>query len=255
MPEYSHSVSPNKTAFNIAYGYSGTMFDYYNLRGNEHLQKRFNRAMQSRNTSFLSLTYPWNSIEKGGVIVDVGGGVGHVCLELSKEFGNLKYIVQDQPKTIEEAKKFWESESPESLKNGNIVLQSHNFFCENPVKQADIYFLRRILHDWPDDKAIEILKNIRTSMGPDSKVLLAENLVVPPVRLPNTTAPWPLLGNKGSQFENHVDLLMLMLFNGKERNEADFRYLFVKSGLKFVEIFESGEEGAGAIVVGMPVYT
>jgi len=25
--------------------------------------------------------------------------------ELSKEFGNLKYIVQDQPKTIEEAKK------------------------------------------------------------------------------------------------------------------------------------------------------
>jgi len=254
MPEYSHSVSPDKTAFNIAYDFSGTLFDFNNLKGNEHLRQRFDMAMQSRDPVF-SVIYPWNSIKEGGVIVDVGGGVGHACLQLSKVFGNLKFIVQDQPGTIEAAKKFWESNSPGSLKNGNIVLQSHNFFVENPVKQANIYFLRHVVNDWSDDKAIEILKNIQTSMGPNCKVLLLENVVLPPVRMPNTAAPWPLPGNKSSRYANHVDLHVLALFIGKSRTRSGFQHLFEKADLKLVEVFQSGEECADSVIVGMSANT
>ncbi|OLL23718.1 Sterigmatocystin 8-O-methyltransferase [Neolecta irregularis DAH-3] len=255
IPEYSFSFSPEKTPLSLAYGNSGTFFDFINSKGNEYIRERFNRAMQGlgeRSLATLPLVYPWNSIKKGGIIVDVGGGTGHACMRLSKTHGDLKYIVQDLPEAIIDARKFWQSESLEALNNGNTILQVHDFFTENPVKQADVYLLRHIIHDWPNDKAIEILKNIRMSMGSDSRILLSENLLKSPARLSDTTAPWPLLGNYGSKFAIHVDLQMLNLINGKERTTSEFRDIFEKSGLKLVEVIESQEEATGVIIVGMP---
>jgi len=254
IPEYSSSFSPEKTPLNLAYGHSGSFFDLINLKGNERMRERFNRAMQGlgeRSLTALPLFYPWGSIKKGGIVVDVGGGTGHACMSLSKTHGHLKYIVQDLPEAVMDAQKFWQSNCPEFLNNGTTTLQAHDFFTENPVKQADVYFLRHIIHDWPNDKAVEILKNIQTSMGPDSRILLSENILIPPFRGAETTAPWPLLGNYGSKFTAHLDLQMLDLINGKERSIIEFRDIFEKSGLRLVEVFDSREETTGVIIVGM----
>lgn len=50
--------------------------------------------------------YPWSAkFPNGAKICDVGGGNGHVLLELMKSNPALRGIVQDMPPVMEEAKK------------------------------------------------------------------------------------------------------------------------------------------------------
>jgi hypothetical protein len=58
-----------------------------------------------------------------------------------------------------------------------MQLQVHNFFEPQPVKEAAVYILRFILHDWPDVEAITILQQLRPALGPNSKIILLEQIV------------------------------------------------------------------------------
>ena len=54
----------------------------------------------------LITNYPWDSVGSGvGTIIDVGGSHGAVMLSIASRFPSLKYIVQDLPDTIEEARR------------------------------------------------------------------------------------------------------------------------------------------------------
>jgi O-methyltransferase domain len=48
-------------------------------------------------SSFLPSGFPWGNLDAGSTIVDVGGGIGMVSVEIAKEFPELKFIVQDLP--------------------------------------------------------------------------------------------------------------------------------------------------------------
>jgi hypothetical protein len=48
-----------------------------------------------------------------------------------------------------------------------------DFFREVPV-QADACLMRWIIHDWADDKAIAILKNVRRAAPPGARLALGE---------------------------------------------------------------------------------
>lgn len=50
----------------------------------------------------------------------------------------------------------------------------HNFFCPQPVQNAAVYMMRFVLHNWPKDKCVEIMKNLRLSAGAGSKLILFE---------------------------------------------------------------------------------
>jgi hypothetical protein len=53
----------------------------------------------------------------------------------------------------------------------------HDFFKEQPIKSATVYYMRFILHDWDDEKSIEILKRIREAAGPSSTLIVWEHFV------------------------------------------------------------------------------
>ena len=56
--------------------------------------------------SYLLNHYPWSTIDSiSGTVVDVGGSHGFVCIDLAKQFKNIKFVVQDLPKTIASAPK------------------------------------------------------------------------------------------------------------------------------------------------------
>ena len=42
---------------------------------------------------------------------------------------------------------------------------------------ADIYVLKNVLHDWPDDKAVEILRNVHAAAEIGTKILLIEFVI------------------------------------------------------------------------------
>lgn len=68
----------------------------------------------------------------------------------------------------------------------------HDFFEAQPDKNAAVYLLRMILHDWADVNCIKILKAIRASAGPSSKLLLVEDLR--PYACVDTTAAMEIPG-------------------------------------------------------------
>lgn len=67
------------------------------------------------------------------------------------------------------------------------------------MKNAAVYFLRLICHDWPDKDARKILANLRAAAGAQSKLVVFDGLVKHVTKDPGsgTSAPYPLLPNWG----------------------------------------------------------
>lgn len=101
---------------------------------------------------------------------------------------------------------FWEREYPESLADGRVQLQTHDFFKPQPVKNAAAFFLRFVLHDWPAEKAQSILKALRPSATPNTKLIVLDQILphaVPGLEENNpgdkiSIPPVPLLPNWGA---------------------------------------------------------
>lgn len=121
--------------------------------------------------------YPWHqfSTTTDHLIVDVGGGMGHVAIELAKTHDTLRFEVQDLPETVESA----ETQCPPEFKD-RINFRAHNFLEQQPDhKAASItYFARFILHDWSDKYALQILEALAKSMRPQDRLIVNE-VVIP----------------------------------------------------------------------------
>ncbi|KAJ3730279.1 S-adenosyl-L-methionine-dependent methyltransferase [Lentinula raphanica] len=236
--------------FNIAYKTTKKMWEWTEEPGNEYSSRRFTAAM--KNTAEAS--YPpelftsnidGDALKVNETIVDVGGGVGSVTLALRNAYPKLRYVVQDLEHQIVAARKFWDEKYPEAVKTGQVQLQAHNFFDPQPVKHAAIYFLRLIVHDWPDHDAIKILTNLRSAAGADSKLVLFEMLAKHIAEEDTSTnsdgssAPYPLLSNygiAGAGFFTTLDLALLTMYNGKERTYTEYTELGRQSGWELQEV-------------------
>jgi SAM-dependent methyltransferase len=131
-------------------------------------------------------------------VVDVGGGNGSLLVELVRRHPDLRGIVFDLPETIRDEATFGE----------RIEFVAGDFF--ERVPPGDVYVLSTILHDWDDERADAILGTIRAA-APGGARLLVIDAVVPPGNEPHG-AKW-------------LDLLMLALFGGRERDETRWREL------------------------------
>jgi hypothetical protein len=131
-------------------------------------------------------------------IVDVGGGNGSLLLALLDRHPGLRGIVFDLPETVRDEAAFGE----------RCVFEAGDFFERVPA--GDAYVLSTILHDWDDASASRILDTIHAAATPGTRLVLLEATIEP--------------GNEpdGGKW---LDLLMLALFAGRERDEAQWRSL------------------------------
>jgi cyclopropane fatty-acyl-phospholipid synthase-like methyltransferase len=86
---------------------------------------------------------------------------------------------------------------------------------------ADAYIMKHIIHDWDDERALQILRNIRKVMKADGRVLLVESIITP--------------GNT-QDFGKLLDIEMLVSPGGKERTAEEYRELFDSAGLRLTQI-------------------
>jgi hypothetical protein len=84
-----------------------------------------------------------------------GGATGHLALEACRRYPNLKASVFDLPPVIASAREFL-SRTPDGSKIG---LPAGDFFAD-PLPDADLFALGRILHDWSLDKIRTLLRKI-----------------------------------------------------------------------------------------------
>jgi ubiquinone/menaquinone biosynthesis C-methylase UbiE len=147
------------------------------MKTNKRRQKAFANVMsymQSRHgfgsaAGHLISSFDWNSVKK---VVDVGGGLGDTAVEIVRNTSQTVCVVQDLPDVIEEATDKMAADVRE-----RISLMPHNFFEEQPVKDADVFFLRWILHDWSDENAVRILRALIPALKTGSKVIIQEFIV------------------------------------------------------------------------------
>jgi hypothetical protein len=169
--------TPGNLAFN--YGKDQTYFDFVAQPGNERLADAFNRTMELErgleDESFMN-EYPTaqrlSQEDPNRVLfLDVGGGLGHQVVKFRKTYYELsgKLVLQDLPEVIEKA-----TEVPH-----DIIKIGHDFFKPQPesVKGAKAFYLRTVLHDWPEKQARQILSNIVDAMADDSVVLIQESII------------------------------------------------------------------------------
>lgn len=170
MEKYPGSEEPNETGFALANGTDVPMFEV--IGKDPERAKRMAAAMAfmhagpGNNIRHVLENCDWGTAAEG-VLVDVGGGTGGVAIEISRYFPEIKCIVQDFPEVIHGA------EVPEDLK-GRVQFMAHDFFEEQPVKGADVYFLRWTLHNWSDKYAVKILRNLIPALREGSRVLVSE---------------------------------------------------------------------------------
>ena len=213
---YGETDKKTETAFNVAHETDLPMFAW--LKGEPEHSARFGRLMGAMraapiySVSHLVNGYDWTAMGSGKV-VDVGGSLGHTSLAIAEKYSNLTFVVQDLPEVVEQGK----AKLPDSTSGStNLSFMPHDFFTPQPIKDADIYLLRQILHDWPDAEATTILKHLVASMKPGAKILIMDQVVPPPGMLPNAQ-------EKAGRV---IDLVVMSHFNGKQRDLEDWKRIF-----------------------------
>jgi hypothetical protein len=147
----------------------------------------------------------------GEIVVDVGGGNGALLAKLIELRPELRGIVLDLPETVRDEAAFGDG----------IEFVAGSFF--ESVPEGDAYLLSGILHDWPDEDAARILRTIRAAAPADARLLISESVIKP--------------GNDADGAK-WLDLLMLVLAGGRERDAAQWRELLEGTGFR-VESLES----------------
>lgn len=100
---------------------------------------------------------------------------------LAKRFPQLRFVVQDLPKTVADGP----AHIPPDLA-ARIRFQAHDFFTEQPVHGADVYFFRWIFHNWSDKYCEKMLKCLIPALKPGARILVNENILPSP----GSENPW-----------------------------------------------------------------
>jgi hypothetical protein len=136
---------------------------------------------------------------------DIGGGNGHLLTAVLDRSPAASGVVFDLPHVVDAL-------PPSSSKR--IEFQAGDFFTD-PLPACDAYLVMHVLHDWNDDRAVEILRGIRRSAPPHAVLLVLESIV------PDDVAP---------TWERILDLHMLTIHEGRERTAPEFEGLLSRAG-------------------------
>lgn len=225
--------SKNEVAFSLAMDTTDNFFDY--LKKTPDMTALFSGYMRSVTASrpwsldHAVQSYDWGSLPQGAKVVDIGGSHGQLCVEVAKEFQSLEFIVQDLPEAVETARQSFDTDtSIDPAIKSRISFMSHDFFQPQPVVDAHVYFLRMIIHDWPDKEALVILQHLRHVLmrNPAARIVFMD-----------TVLPQP--GTTTALHEQRLrvrDLMMRQVFNSREREMDEWKALLDQAGLKLSEV-------------------
>lgn len=150
------------------------------------------------------------------LLVDVGGGRGQAIKAITKEFPGIpvhRCVLQERPEVIDAV---LAADEPELRL---VTKMPINFHEGQPLKGALVYWIRRCLHNYPDDTAINVLRHIADAAAPDSRVLIFEDVLDSP---PHYMAA--------------IMDFMMMGMGGKQRTRARWDEMLAEVGLKITDV-------------------
>ena len=149
-------------------------------------------------------------------VVDIGGGKGILLEAVLTRHDHLTGTVFDLPHVVASA--------PMSADLTTRWATAGGSFFES-VPAADAHLLKSVLHDWPDDRCVDILRTCRAALNDGGRVLLVERV----------------LGQPGYEAVTAFsDLNMLVLPGGRERTEQEYAALFDAAGFRLTAVVDTG---------------
>ena len=221
-------IEIGKPGFEYAFGME--IFEYF--AQHEEAGSRFDRLMGKVSAAVsagIISVYDFSSFK---TFIDIGGGNGTLAAAILQANPHLRGIIFDLPEVIER--------TPLHLMPIEIADRCKaiggDFFTSVPAG-GDVYLMKWIIHDWPDDRCVKILENCHKVMAKDARLLIVE-MVMPEQATPSTpTVMW--------------DLHMMVMLNGIERTEAEFRTLFSSAGFNLTHVIPT--ESGMSLIEGIPL--
>jgi hypothetical protein len=194
-----------------------TFFEY--LDTNPELAAVFNDAMTSMSamaTDPVLAVFDFSGFRR---IVDVGGGHGSLLAAVLQSAPDAHGVLFDLPSVVEGAPPVLDAAGV-----GDRCTVSAGSFMDAVPEGGDTYLLKTSIHDWDEETALLILRNVRAAMGPQAKLLLMEMV------LPQHTS---------SYFGTMLDLEMLAIAGGKERTSSEYSNLLAHAGFRLERVVET----------------
>lgn len=113
-------------------------------------------------------------------LLDVGGGHGAFLRHIGTAWPHVQLGLFDLPEVVEAGARIL----GEAVGTGRVASHPGNFFSDSIPQGYDMVSLVRILHDHDDAPAQALLTNIRKSLSPGQRLLIAE----PMARIPGAEA-------------------------------------------------------------------
>lgn len=209
--------SPRVTPIGLAFGYEDKAV-YDILVADAKTHKGFNNALRELGAMYsLKGVYDFRWMQ-GAVwglrpaIIDVGGSSGFALRDAIRNNPFIpaeKCVLYDLPQVIENTK----NNLDESLRTAQLVAgDMFEPYPEN-LRGALVYQFRRVFNDFPDDDVVRALQSVRKAVGPDSRVLVIEEMLSTKPNVMNVTMD-----------------IALMCAAGKRRNAAMFKELAERAG-------------------------
>ncbi|KAL3470347.1 O-methyltransferase-domain-containing protein [Aspergillus californicus] len=225
--QYRNPAGPDNSIFQYSMGTKLKSFEF--LSQNKEAMHDFNLFMTIQHTNeqwterfdIASLILDGVTIDQTvPLVVDVAGGIGKDLQLVKKALpptppGSL--VLEDQAVVIDGV--------PADMHDPDLKYVKHDFFTPQPVKGARIYTLKHILHNWPDEKCLEILGHTVDSMTAGySKVWILDRVV------PETGADKALVG---------LDITMMGIHGALERTRVQWQTLLAQAGLRISSVSTS----------------
>lgn len=212
-----HSVETREIAFNHVYGVSKWQY----MAEHPDEAKIFDAAMSSFSSVVAAAVVAAYDFSPSATVVDIGGGDGTLLVAILKGNPQLRGVLADLPHVAEGAQRRFKTEGLAD----RCEVAAGSFFESAPA--GDIYVLKWIIHDWDDRRSVAILKNCRSAMATNGRVLLVEAVIQP---------------GTATSFSKYVDLNMLVMTGGRERTEAEYRALLDSAGFRLTRIIPTHTE-------------
>lgn len=208
-----HSVRTGEPAFQHVFGEE--VFDY--LAGHPDEARLFDEAMVGSSEIMNRAIVDAYDFSGFGTLVDVAGGYGSTMCAILEGTPELRGTLFDLPHVVPKAREFVESRGLQDR-----CSQLGGSFLETMPKGADAYFMKHIIHDWDDERCLQLLRNCHAAMPAHAKLLVCEKVLPEGNDAPHTRI---------------FDLVMLLHTpGGRERTEPEYRSLFERAGFRLTRV-------------------
>jgi hypothetical protein len=200
------AVRKGSTVFGEIFG--AQFFDY--LTGTQQQAELFSEAMAALSVTEQGGIAGAYGFPQAGTVVDVGGGLGGMLKAVLVGNPGLQGILFDRESVLRQHR------LSDPAIEGRWSVTAGDFYESVPAG-AEIYLLKRILHDKTDFDCVRVLRSCARAMLQRGRLLIIDPLV-------------PDVGDYSASTKLS-DLLMMAVFEGKERTQAELRVLLAEAGL------------------------